>query len=477
MTMGASSIRAAGPALLAALAVVLAAPARAAEHSDPAQASDEARRACASGEPEGCYRVGLLLEQGTGADLPLAWKAFHQACRMGSRAACAHRLPTPPEPAAELGWLCDQGFTSRCLALALQRQRRAGRGARVEPLLRRACLWGTGMGCFLLAEQSRDRRPGTLAIYYRGACNYGVSGGCVALARLLLAGRAVWRDLRTARWAYQIGCQQGDRDACAGLRDPALAEARNSPDDPEEAARLCQGGDLQACADAGLTFTLGEHADRERAAPMLERSCAGGNQEGCSALAILDDLRDGDCRRAAPLLERACAAGVPQACGVRAFRCGLREPREEPRRFLAHLELGCIGGDHETCEHLAVYRWAGEAVPRDGVEGTMLAQNACENGWLRSCPQAGWYFMSGAPGIPDPRSARLPLERGCDGGEARSCELLGRLYRDGEGGARDLDRGRALFEKACQLGEQDGCSALERLDGAAGPAPAQPEPR
>lgn len=468
--------------VLLALASPAAALGQAAQEAAPDLAT--ARAACNTGSAQACFDLGRGLEAASLERIGPAWTAVHRACRMGLRAACAHAIRPPEDPPEELERRCRYfGDTSHCLGLALLRARGTpAERATVAELYRLACLRGTGMGCYLHARETEahagPERAGEVAIAYRAACAFGVSGACVRLAKLHLRGRrGVWRDLETARWAYRMACDQGDREACAGLGHPALAGPVWSPTEPEEAARGCERGDPQACAAAGTAFLWGEHVpqDRPRAKASFEKACTAGHQEACAELPQFGL----ECRRTVSLLARACAGGVARACGARAAH-GDCTQRSDPLRAVPHLELGCMGLDPLSCAELARRRWEwprkGDPGRQDRADAFVFAFSACDHGAYSSCAVAGSYLLEGAGGKPEPELTVLSFEKGCDADFPESCFRLGELYRDGALVARDEARARTLFEKACGRTWAEACRALEEMGAASDASPAGAPP-
>jgi hypothetical protein len=82
---------------------------------------------------------------------------------------------------------------------------------------------------------------------------------------------------------------------------------------------------------------------------------------------------------------------------------------------------------------------------------------ACEEGHLRSCYDAGVHYQIGR-GVPvDFGRAHALFEQACEGGDSYGCNGLGRLHEAGSGVPSDMDQALGFYQRACDLGDLPVC--------------------
>jgi hypothetical protein len=134
-----------------------------------------------------------------------------------------------------------------------------GRGVRqsrgqARSLYRRACEGGNVRGCgnlgeLLLADGATAEAQGLLT----RACDAGKGRACLVLGRAHLSGTLQPGPAGIARGLFERGCNAGEAGSCIALADL-----------------------LERSAASG---------DTARATEVLEKACAGGDEEGCARLA------------------------------------------------------------------------------------------------------------------------------------------------------------------------------------------------
>ena len=212
-----------------------------------------------------------------------------------------------------------------------------------------------------------------------------------------------------------------------------LQKRVSGPPTVEGAERLCDGGDLAACAQLGgwLIDGSGTPPDPPRGVELMERACGGGDAQACRHLSWR--YRQG--------------TGVP-ADGARA---------------VAFLEKGCAAGDSKACLAAASDHQASHGVPADTAGTARMLEAACTQGERTACAALAWALQNGE-GIPrDLERAAALYQDGCHAGDAASCTRLGILYARPGGLPTDHARAKQLLTKACELGDRAGCSNLEML--------------
>jgi hypothetical protein len=171
---------------------------------DLPRAMDLYRKACDSGERQGCNNLGLMYYNGEAVakDLGRAANLFKRACDAGGPGGCMNlgmmyakgeEVPKDPDRAADLfKRACDGNVSGGCTNLGLMYAK--GENVpqdlnRAASLYTRACDGGNGVGCNLLALLTEHGRGvpkdlGRAADLFKKACDAGLDVGCENLARL-----------------------------------------------------------------------------------------------------------------------------------------------------------------------------------------------------------------------------------------------------------------------------------------------------
>jgi len=210
-----------------------------------------------------------------------------------------------------------------------------------------------------------------------------------------------------------------------------LQERLAGPPTLKGAQRLCDAGELEACARLGawLIDGNGTAADPLRGVALIEKACAGGDAEGCRHLAWR--YRQG--------------TGLPA----------------NPTRAMALLERACEAGDTDSCLAAAADLQQGQTVPADPAAAARLFDTACTRGERRACIALAWILQRGEGAPRDLERAAALYQDGCQEGDGASCTRLGLLYVSEDGLPRDPSRARDLLEKGCDLGDPQACSNLQ----------------
>lgn len=202
-------------------------------------------RACDLGEPDGCYRLGVvLLARG---DAPRDWNGAQQAFGRGCASGDGDTDPcyeyalglaygddaggTAPEAGAQaealalFDRLCARGHADSCTDTGYLYGQ--GLGADVDAtrsaaFSARGCTLGSGMGCNNLAVhlatgEGVARSAGAAARYYERSCTMGTGLACLNLAEMLEAGELGDPQPNRARALYRKACDLGEAEACARL--------------------------------------------------------------------------------------------------------------------------------------------------------------------------------------------------------------------------------------------------------------------
>jgi TPR repeat protein len=262
-----------------------------------------------------------------------------------------------------------------------------------------ACQSGRAEGCARLGELllwSKDRESAKVLDSLRRGCDLGSAGGCYRLGSLHEQGFVAGHPLPgLASVSYARACDGSDALACEALARLVLSGAGVPRDVPRAIALLekaCTRSLASACGTlGGLYQTDATVRDEARAAQLLEKGCELGSEEACSRLGALLEVRKSppaDEVRAAELDARACDARQMDACYRLAllYRDGRGVAGADQTRSLALLTAACEAGESQACWDLAVMHRDGRGVSKDRARAVSLFERACE----RNSPAACW---------------------------------------------------------------------------------------
>jgi uncharacterized protein len=238
-----------------------------------------------------------------------------------------------------------------------------------------------------------------------------------------------------------------------------------TPTTLEKAKADCEAGSITSCQTAGVHYKdgMGITSDPRQARVYFERSCSGGNFQGCNDLAYLLARGDGgpvDIVRAKSLLERACLANLQMACFNSAF---LLMP-SDPVRAMTLYRQACESGWYGACYNLGGIYSDGLYVTRDLVLARLYYRRTCDGGVNRGCDalrvqdeNARLETQNGTKSVVE---IIADLERDCSNRKARACNDLGMRLFEAEGITRDWFRSADLFKRACEADSMTACFNL-----------------
>ncbi|HRW28909.1 MAG TPA: tetratricopeptide repeat protein, partial [Emcibacteraceae bacterium] len=121
----------------------------------------------------------------------------------------------------------------------------------------------------------------------------------------------------------------------------------------------------------------------------------------------------------------------------------------------------CRNGDEFACDKLVrTYNFGDEGIAEQNLALTVdYAHNGCVYNAGYSCYIAGYYLMTGAPGInKNVDEAQKHLERGCELNSAESCYNLSTLLTANHEFAEVSEAIKNNYQKACELNLYEGCA-------------------
>ena len=227
---------------------------------------------------------------------------------------------------------------------------------------------------------------------------------------------------------------------------------------PERAAELyagmCEAGDGASCHRLGYLHRSGqiEH-DEVRGVALYERSCALGDDDGCTGLSWA--LRRGrgvaqDLERADAVLDEQCSAGDRDACSTLARSLYWAPPAWRDVDRAAELwGAGCEAKHEASCRSWATMSTYGVV---EG-DGHAVLSEGCSDGDVSACME---LVRRGSGDV-------ASLVAGCDDDGGTSCDLLVDQLVDG--GVRLAGVG---WEQRCSDGDERACGLASVMAGLAG---------
>ncbi len=134
---------------------------------------------------------------------------------------------------------------------------------------------------------------------------------------------------------------------------------------------------------------LSAQREYDRARPLLEQACNGGNAGGCASLGYMYDAPQGvaqDYKKASVYYQKACDLGVASSCTslgiLYEYGHGVAQDYGQARTYY---EKGCDGGYPSGCSYLGDLYRTGHGVPKDIAHGRQLLQKGCDLGDQWGC--------------------------------------------------------------------------------------------
>jgi TPR repeat protein len=315
-------------------------------------------------------------------------------------------------------------------------------------------------------------------------CRRGSGGAGVALAQLLLAAAGASCADPAAQghlgWTppeldAERRCQQGAVAACGELGRSLVARSDGGRDQERGLVLLevaCGQDDLPSCASLGRMYIDRTHAkSRARARELLDRTCARGSGEACTALAAVRKMDGADRAEVAAALEKGCGLGDALGCELygeaqwHTFGAGRARGEEAFGKACA---LGRLSSCHVLAAALA-------RNPERHATGLELLEKNCGHGYVRSCSVLAANFAPVVGPRPDCRLALPFAQRACAGKDVDACSIAAACALAGPERATALADLRAACERGVGTSclywaDAAGASAGAGADGGAGDA-------
>jgi len=283
---------------------------------------------------------------------------------------------------------CEGGDASACASLgSLYETGSAGLQldyARAYRLYERGCRGGAAFGC---ASMGRYLERGVTvpvnvaraATMYESACNGGYSYACGDLGRLYVDASGVARDVPRGVALLVKACDAGHAASCATLGRVHRTSALDLAKSAHFEDKACQLGVMFSCAMLAEAYhrASGVPRDEAQAQRLSERACAGGENLGCSNIALprLAQLREGWCSHDN---WNACMQVGGQ------YEGGNGVPREASRAATFY-ELACTHGNAIGCYSLADLYRKGTGVHQSDESAASYDRMACTLGLQQAC--------------------------------------------------------------------------------------------
>jgi TPR repeat protein/tRNA A-37 threonylcarbamoyl transferase component Bud32 len=239
---------------------------------------------------------------------------------------------------------------------------------------------------------------------------------------------------------------------------PTQIEAQKPPAQPQNIPQMTK--------EADALYNQKRYAE---AAPIYDRTCAGGQGTDCNRLATMYERGDGvakDNSQAGTLYAKACFAGIGEGCDALIPMYAKRIlTAQDVSRIDALFSNSCDAGNPHGCNGLGFIYEQGAGVSRDLSRAFSLYSKACDSNEARGCLNLAAMYANGNGVTRDFARAATLYSKSCDGGYALACANLGYGYENGIGVARDSSRAAVLYSKACDAGIAVGCGNLGVLYG------------
>jgi TPR repeat protein len=396
------------------------------EGNRPAKALTFFDKACALGDPGGCYEAGKLLSDAKGkqVDYPRAFVVLYRSCRQGYGRACT-----------VVGALHREGTGT------------AKDATRAAIAYRNGCERKDPDACVRLGGLLV--KPVDAASAFRQACQLGRYDGCVQLELLSKKGVKPAPELKPLL-DPMVETEKVLR-ALPGGRNPSpfveVAACRKTALEPS-----CVSGDLAVCQQAA---DLQENGGDGAAAYCMRRTaCERGDGFACEQLGA---AHQGGGLASSPAValgwyEKGCLGGSATSCASAERLIETVESTSTPnQRATRRLDLtvrGCALEDSGGCS--LVYK---------GLLSKVADPTLAQRAWVTL---GRWCEKEKRDGpactvIADRRKA-IVLEHGCQTGSAVACREAAGLFPDPL-------RESALLGKACAMGDCESCIGRKTVEG------------
>ncbi len=173
---------------------------------------------------------------------------------------------------------------------------------------------------------------------------------------------------------------------------------------------------------------------------------------------------------ALPLSDRSCTGGDPDGCGLEGllYALGLGVTAD-PVRGMMLMSESCSLGDAKGCDELGMAYLKSLPAPENENKALPLFKRACDGGLAIGCVNEA--DISGFPGQQQywdriDASCKIGIDQfaaQCNSGYAKACSYLGRCYNRGAGVNPDKVKAKQFFQQACSLGDEPMCKEAARM--------------
>jgi TPR repeat protein len=233
--------------------------------------------------------------------------------------------------------------------------------------------------------------------------------------------------------------------------------------------KSCDGGEMNGCIGLGGLYYFGHGVaqDYAQARTLFQKVCDAGNMDGCTFLGNQYYRGQGltqDYGQARTFYQKACDGGYLVGCNnlgnLYYMGQGVTQDYGQARTFY---QKACDAGNMDGCARLGGLYHFGHGVAQDYAQARTLYQKACDAGNMDGCTSLGDLYYRGQGVTQDYGQARTLFQKACDGREMYSCNMLGMLYQNGQGVTRDSVLARSFYQKACNGGVEMACTNLRNL--------------
>jgi TPR repeat protein len=437
---------------------------------------------CEQGKPNGRIALGIVqsMSKVGPPDYDKGKALFEKACDKGGGFGCMavvngmfHGPADQVDHAAIRGLLqrgCDLKESKSCRGLA--HSLLSDRGGEPDPkkglgILASLCEAGAAQACSeigLYVYKLKDFKTARKA--FDKGCQLGHADSCRKLGVALFKGDLGQKNPKQAFAHFKRACLLGNVEACKSAAGNMVKEAPETVDMGEVidlAIVMCSYGNAQACAEAGrhLLFVQDTRIDVSLGSQLYERACQTGEDTGCflsMAGNLLSERANKNTELAIAEFDGLCKKGLALACYSWGMLGTLHKSKANHEDLAGAVSKACEQGLAQACVARTSVHGTWEIPELKPDEALALNKRACELGHGAGCRNVA---MGQARGDSAERFASLhTLARGCRHKDSKSCLGLAQRYAKGDDAPEADTKARALLRVACEQGLAEGCFHL-----------------
>ncbi len=288
---------------------------------------ESTKNACARGNGDECYNLGLMYREGVGTEKSSysAKDAFKQGCQKANN----------EDACREFGKMESQNIgkeNSQNTGIQANEKIQDNTASSLEEFehTKNACAQGNGDMCYRLGKMymeglvTKKSAKNAVKVYTQGCeqKSHSTYDSCYALGKLYFSGLGVQRNYTKAKKLFEHTCTADFTKGCANLGQMYLY-GNGVKQDYTQAINLlnigCKDGDAASCSSLGTIYITGQNvkADYTKAFEMFYKACQSGDALGCYNVGNIYENGIGRAQNekdATHFYRLACAKGLDEGC-------------------------------------------------------------------------------------------------------------------------------------------------------------------